>query len=310
MGERHRSGIYCITNKVSGKRYVGQAASIGDRWLTHRSQLNRGRHHCAHLQAAWRKHGADAFTFEVLEYVPLDKEALATREQHWMDALKPEYNVAPAAGSSLGLKHPPRSEEFRRRVSEMKRGQRPSPETIALLKAIAEQKRADGTMYRPTAEHREKLRDNAKHLQTRESIDKRRATMTGRKQSPEQIAKRVEKLTGHTVSDEARRKIGEANRIHMTGRKQSAETIEKRAAALRGQKRPGVGAQLAGRTRPPHVVAALRAANDVRYAERRERLAAAIRANPGLGVAAIARLAGCDREMASKYMRALAAQGD
>lgn len=252
MSERGKSGIYCITHTDSGKRYVGQAASIGDRWLTHRSALDRGAHHSRHLQRAWAKYGAEAFQFSVLEYVPRDKVQLAAREQHWMDVLKPEYNVAPAAATTLGLKHPPRSDDFKRRQAERRKGFRHSSETIEKLRAIAAEKKAGGTMYRQTPEHREVLRAaNTGKQRSEAAIEKWRASMAGYQPSVESVARRSASNTGKQRTPEQRARIAAAKHGHGVGVKQSAETIEKRAAALRGKPRPQhvIDAMAAGRRR-------------------------------------------------------------
>jgi group I intron endonuclease len=109
-------GIYRIRNAINGKCYVGSAVVLAERLYNHRWHLDRGTHRNAKLQNAWRKHGCDAFVFEVLESV-LDPARLVEREQHWIDALRshPEgYNLNPTAGSNLGRTF---GEEMRRRVS-------------------------------------------------------------------------------------------------------------------------------------------------------------------------------------------------
>lgn len=62
-------GIYCFTNKVNGKKYIGQSCNIENRYKSHkRNYLN------ANLQTyngkfyrALRKYGFDNFTFTILE---------------------------------------------------------------------------------------------------------------------------------------------------------------------------------------------------------------------------------------------------
>lgn len=69
MSRRSRlsiSGIYTLTNAVSGTVYVGQARNIRKRWEVHRSTLERGKHRNGYLQRAWNKYGAAAFRFEVI----------------------------------------------------------------------------------------------------------------------------------------------------------------------------------------------------------------------------------------------------
>lgn len=44
---------------------------------------------------------------EILEYG--DKNNVLIREQYYMDLLKPQYNIAEIAGSTLGYKHTPES---------------------------------------------------------------------------------------------------------------------------------------------------------------------------------------------------------
>lgn len=82
--------------------------------------------------AAFNKHGEDAFTFEVLEHVG-NTVQLIPREQYHLDTLKPEYNIAPIAGSRLGC-YPSRetcnkmskawTPERRERLSVAMRGKR------------------------------------------------------------------------------------------------------------------------------------------------------------------------------------------
>ena len=55
------------------------------------------------INKALLKYGYSNFKLEILEYC--DPENIVDREQHYLDLLKPEYNVLKDAGSSLGFKH-------------------------------------------------------------------------------------------------------------------------------------------------------------------------------------------------------------
>lgn len=60
--------IYKITNTINGKCYIGQSKDYKARFQGHKLQLRKNEHDNPHLQYAWNKYGADAFTFEVLEF--------------------------------------------------------------------------------------------------------------------------------------------------------------------------------------------------------------------------------------------------
>lgn len=113
------SGIYQIENRINGKRYIGSAVRLSHRRKQHLSDLRCGRHCNPHLQAAFDKYGEHEFAFEVLGQVPSDN--LIVREQHYLDTLGPEYNIAPTAGNQLGYRH---SQETRRKISESGSGKR------------------------------------------------------------------------------------------------------------------------------------------------------------------------------------------
>ena len=49
------------------------------------------------------KHGYSNFSLEIIEYC--EPSLAVSREQYYLDLLKPEYNVLQIAGSSLGFKH-------------------------------------------------------------------------------------------------------------------------------------------------------------------------------------------------------------
>lgn len=57
------------------------------------------------------------FSFTILEYC--DSDVLLEREQHYIDTLKPEYNVCQTAGSTLGKLH---TEESKLKISTSKKG--------------------------------------------------------------------------------------------------------------------------------------------------------------------------------------------
>lgn len=62
------SGIYTITNKVTGKLYIGESLDIYRRWHDeHIPQLRKNRHYNKELQNDFNKYGEENFSFEVLE---------------------------------------------------------------------------------------------------------------------------------------------------------------------------------------------------------------------------------------------------
>lgn len=153
MGEQiladiEASGIYQIRNLINGKRYIGSAKCFRTRWNGHRAKLRRGSHHSRHLQSSWVKHGESAFFFEVIELC--DVNQLLVKEQAWLDRESPEFNVCPTAGNTLGRKFtqetkdkiaaraigrkvPPRSVEYRKKLSLRFKGVPKSPEHLQAL---------------------------------------------------------------------------------------------------------------------------------------------------------------------------------
>ena len=68
MAAEKRSGIYCIENISTNKKYIGQSVDIHTRWCHHRSELKNHTHFNDYLQKSWDKYGEDDFKFYVIEY--------------------------------------------------------------------------------------------------------------------------------------------------------------------------------------------------------------------------------------------------
>jgi len=88
---------------VSGKSYVGSATNLGKRLYNYYNAKYLMRDDYMIINRALLKYGYSNFILEILEYCEPSK--CIDREQYYIDLLKPEYNILPTAGSSLGFKH-------------------------------------------------------------------------------------------------------------------------------------------------------------------------------------------------------------
>ncbi len=80
----HRKGIYCITNLINDKKYIGSTfKSFKRRIASHKCLLRCNCHPNRHLQNAWRLYGECNFSFSVLEVIENEVELLK-REAHWI----------------------------------------------------------------------------------------------------------------------------------------------------------------------------------------------------------------------------------
>jgi group I intron endonuclease len=162
MNSKHPNepGIYAIIHKESGKRYVGSSVNIKHRFKVHRRMLSKGNHPNIHLQRAWIKNGKQAFMFVIIELCKPSE--LIAREQFHID-IKADYNIVPNAykpPTFKGLTH--------------------SPETRAKMSAAQSGERHAMFGKHHTAEAKEKIRKSS----------------TGRRHTPDELAKMGEKLKG------------------------------------------------------------------------------------------------------------------
>jgi group I intron endonuclease len=113
-------GVYAITHVASGRRYIGSARNIYNRWRTHKSDLRRGISPSRHLQNAWNKHGETAFRFEVLEACLGDAVLLCAREQWWIDHSERKlFNLRSQADPAFGI---PRTADQKAHMSRVMTG--------------------------------------------------------------------------------------------------------------------------------------------------------------------------------------------
>lgn len=188
------TGIYKIINKINGKMYIGSAVDIQKRWIKHKSDLRKNKHHSKKLQNSWNKYGEQNFIFEIVEECEKNKDLLLSKESYYFilyDTVKNGYNCAIKAGSPMfGKKH---SEETKKKISKSNKGRKHSEETREKLK-----KRNLNNKYNFGKKH------------SPETIEKIRASNLG-------------KNLNKKNSEQTRYKISKSNK----GKKHSEETKEK-----------------------------------------------------------------------------------
>lgn len=82
------SGVYKITNTITGDFYIGSSKDIKSRWANHKSPSTWVKRPGMKLYQVFAKYGLANFTFEVIE----ETSDIYKREQYWIEQLKPNYN--------------------------------------------------------------------------------------------------------------------------------------------------------------------------------------------------------------------------
>lgn len=111
------SGVYCIENIVTNKKYIGQSIDIDTRWKKHKYELNRDNHKNKYLQSAWNKYGESNFKFYILELC--NEKELDEKEIYWIEyynAVDREFGYNLKTGGSGGCKF---TDEVREHLSQV-----------------------------------------------------------------------------------------------------------------------------------------------------------------------------------------------
>lgn len=119
-----------------------------------------------------------------------------------------------------------------------------------------------------------------------------------RKQSPDEIARRVAANTGRKRTPEQCARIAAAKVGHGVGRKQPDDVIEKRMRNLRGRKRPA------------HVVDALHSALRAKRQPKINAIRAALRSEPNTNHTHLAARLHCGRATVRKYKALMILEGE
>lgn len=111
--------VYCVTNKLNGKQYVGQTITLHSR---------QGHGHA--IRAAYKKHGFNNFTYDVICDSISDDKTLDFVEKFWInviDTLTPNgYNLEKGGRRTKYVYHAPQlgkphTQETRAKMSESQR---------------------------------------------------------------------------------------------------------------------------------------------------------------------------------------------
>lgn len=193
--------VYCYTNKINGKKYVGQTCQT----LLERSKTDgSGYKSCTYFWNAIQKYGFNNFNKEIIAD-KLSKEDADFLEHFYIDLwdLKNHnfgYNLRD------GGSHGALTDEHKMKIGEANKN--------------------------PSIETREKLRQCRLGVRlSEESKKKLSESHKGKKQTKTQVENRVKKLIGQKRTEEQKQNISNA----LKGKKRSKESIEKIAEK---QKKP------------------------------------------------------------------------
>ena len=93
------SGVYKITNTITGDFYIGSSKDVKRRLVHHKCPSVHKRCPNNPMYQDMQKYGTNKFVFEVLEEV--EPEQLKETEQKFIETLKPAYNSNNAKGLNI-----------------------------------------------------------------------------------------------------------------------------------------------------------------------------------------------------------------
>lgn len=169
------SGIYCIQNILTGKRYIGSSVDIRRRITEHRGALRYGQHPNPYLQSSFSLHGEGAFIAILVERT----NELQEREKYWIDFYQcyvdtGGYNIeAPYRGPileetkqkiSIANTGKKRTEEMRKKASEQRKGQEAWNKGLTLEDPRVKKYSRKPGEYHHSIETRKKISQNRKGI--------------------------------------------------------------------------------------------------------------------------------------------------
>ena len=93
------SGVYKITNTITGDFYIGSSKDVKQRWANHKCKSTWNKCPNNPMYLDMQKYGVDKFEFQVIEEVEEGK--LKETEQKFIELLKPAYNNRNAKGLDI-----------------------------------------------------------------------------------------------------------------------------------------------------------------------------------------------------------------
>ena len=94
--EKIISGIYKITNTVTGDFYIGSSKDVKRRWKNHKYYIKCNKCPNNPMYLDMKRYGVEKFDFQILKEV--ESEHLKEAEQQFIETLKPTYNSNRANG--------------------------------------------------------------------------------------------------------------------------------------------------------------------------------------------------------------------
>lgn len=260
------SGIYGIHNLVNDKWYVGQTVDIDKRWAAHRWALSAGKNESEHFLRAWRKYGADAFEWLVLEECPPD--VLDEREMFWIsekDSFRSGYNRTIGGGGGQGRVQ---SDEEKHKRSETLSAIYATPEYHEKRSALSKK------MWQ-TPEYREKLLPiRAAVMSTPEYREKQRQTSQMQYQNAAYRENYCRKIRAYFDDPANREKILRVNRQICANpeRNRKIGEFHRKRYAKDSALRDKVSAEASARWADPEMRAKIQAAQSTAAQKRATRI--------------------------------------
>ena len=117
--------IYQITNKINGKRYIGQ-----HKYEDESNPMGKYKGSGLNLQRAYKKYGIENFETEILYRRVRDKATIDAMEIWAIEKYKPEYNIAKGGSGGITRTYVHTPEIIRKRVETFKKNHSAKPKPI------------------------------------------------------------------------------------------------------------------------------------------------------------------------------------
>jgi group I intron endonuclease len=112
--------IYCIENKLNGKKYIGKAHLPRRRWASHISVSKKESKYQKYIHRAIAKYGINNFWFRCIDF-ELSEDKSLSQESYWINFFDTTnsakgYNLTSGGEGKSGYKH---TEETKKMLSEL-----------------------------------------------------------------------------------------------------------------------------------------------------------------------------------------------